>query len=93
MTATKSLKLPSAFNELEIALRTSGSNHTGIIRVSKENLNWLQKGLISTCIWYQTSNDSVSYRIQIVDNSISLSDAKLGTTNVLASTNARVLYR
>lgn len=93
MSGTQSLKLPSDFNELEIALRTSGSNHTGIIRVSKANLSWLQKGLISTCVWYQTSTDSVTYRIRIVDNNISLDNARIGTVDSRDTTNIRVLYR
>lgn len=93
VSATQSLKLPSDFNELEIALRTNGTNHTGIIRVSKASLSWLQKGLISTCVWYQTSNDSVSYRIRIVDNSISLDAARIGVVDSRDTTSIRVLYR
>ena len=93
LTKSNSLTLPTDFNELEIAIRTGDYAHTTIMRISKANISWLNKNSLSNCAWSQTNNDNYNYRLSISSTSISLSAAKSGITDILESTNARVLYR
>ena len=93
LTKSNSLTLPTEFNELEIAIRTDDYAHTTIMRISKENISWLNKNSLSNCAWSQANNDNYNYRLSISSTSISLNAAKSGNTDILASTNARVLYR